>query len=72
MSAHCFSLEYIYIYIYIYIFGSHFLMLWMIQQQSTFLRVIIAISLILTLKIVNSWQPLQTKSWNLNPWLKKQ
>ena len=40
------------------------------QWKSSFLTVVIAISLMLTLNIVKSWQPLDRESWNLNPWLK--
>ena len=66
---------YIYIYIYIFIYirfsrkeffnnsiASDLLMLWIIQQLSKFLTMRIGISLILTLNIVKSWQPLPTES----------
>ena len=68
---------YIYIYIYIYIPFSRkeffnnsvapdLLMLWIIRQLSKFLTMRIGISLIWTLNIVKSWQPLHTESSNSN------
>ena len=50
---------------------SDFLILRIILRKSTFLTAILAISLILTLKILKSLQLLQTESCNLNPKLKK-
>ena len=54
------------------IIASDMIILWIIQRQSMFSIVIIAISLIITLNIVKSWQPLHEESWNLDPWLKNQ
>ena len=43
-----------------------------VMNNATIATVIMAILLILRHKIVKSWQPLHTESWNLNPGLQNQ